>query len=75
LKPTFNSQQRVEERVRKLRDHLRRHEWPRWHPDRINVRTGNPGEVDDGIGARDEVKAVWVGVQRVGEEYERLLEK
>ncbi|KAK4543860.1 hypothetical protein LTR36_004893 [Oleoguttula mirabilis] len=57
-----------------LQKHLKRKECLRWHPDKINARSGQPGVVDETIGKEDVVVAVRSAVQELLEECERELD-
>ena len=55
--------------------HLQRKELPRWHPDRMNLRTGAEGKIDESIGKRTEVVAVRTAIQELLEQCKKRLEK
>lgn len=44
---------------------LSRKEQPRWHPDRMNLRTGREGKLDDKISGKPDVVAMRTAVQRL----------
>lgn len=50
------------EDLKALEKHLSRVELRRWHPDQLNKRTGGPGEVDEGIGQKEENRAVFLAL-------------
>lgn len=52
-------------KVEKLAKFLKRKELPRWHPDRLNQRTGKPGVIDESIGKRADIVAVRTAVQEL----------
>lgn len=56
-----------------LLKHLKRKEYFRWHPDKINLRAGHPGILNEQIGKQDAVVAVRSAIQELIEECERLL--
>jgi hypothetical protein len=51
------------ENLRLLGKWLSRKEQPRWHPDRMNLRTGVEGKLDEGISRRKEVVTMRTAVQ------------
>jgi hypothetical protein len=51
------------ENLRLLGKWLSRKEQPRWHPDRMNLRTGVEGKLDEGISRRKEVVAMRTAAQ------------
>ena len=46
------------EEVKALAKWLSRKEQPRWHPDRMNARTGKMGVLDEGISRKRDVVAM-----------------
>lgn len=52
---------------------LRRTEVPRWHPDRMNLRTGSRGSVDEAISKKKEVVAMRTAAQLLLEKVEKML--
>ncbi|KAK5117122.1 hypothetical protein LTR85_009053 [Meristemomyces frigidus] len=60
-------------KMQALQKHLRRKECVRWHPNKINARTGSVGVLDENIGRQDVVVAVRSAVQELTEECARLL--
>lgn len=48
-----------------LAHHLKRKEMLKWHPNKINLRTGEEGEVDERIGKRAEVVNVRTAIQEL----------
>jgi len=51
------------ENMKLLEKWLSRKEQPRWHPDRINLRTGKQGVIDEGISKKADVVAMRTAVQ------------
>lgn len=56
-----------QEDLNNLLKYLKRTEAPRFHPDRMNLRTGVQGRVDESIGNRTEAVAMRLAVQRLTE--------
>jgi hypothetical protein len=51
------------ENMKLLGKWLSRKEQPRWHPDRMNLRTGKEGVLDEGISKKADVVAMRSAVQ------------
>ena len=51
------------DKLRELSKWLSRKEQPRWHPDRINLRTGQEGVVDEEMSKKTAVVAMRSAVQ------------
>ncbi|KAH9844747.1 hypothetical protein Tdes44962_MAKER07092 [Teratosphaeria destructans] len=73
-KVTFGLATDEKENIRHLQRHLKLVETARWHPDRMNARTGRAGGIDPTLGNRDFVVAIRAAVQDLVEECERSLQ-
>lgn len=54
----IEDRERNEDKIKNLKKWLSRKEQPRWHPDRINLRTGREGLIDEGISKKTAVVAM-----------------
>lgn len=54
-----------ESEVKGLFKWLKRKEQPRWHPDRMNLRTGVDGRIDESISKKADVVAMRTAAQRL----------
>lgn len=54
-----------ESEVKSLVKWLKRKEQPRWHPDRMNLRTGVDGRVDESISKKADVVSMRTAAQRL----------
>lgn len=59
----IDGKERHVDKIKDLKRWLSRKEQPRWHPDRINLRTGKEGIIDEGISKKTAVVAMRSAVQ------------
>jgi len=54
----IENKEQHEDKIKELKKWLSRKEQPRWHPDRINLRTGRDGLIDEAISKKTAVVAM-----------------